>query len=118
MEGKALAAKTRRRDERRAKANTPGPSSDSSSGGDDDGDGGAGQAVRGKAGDTFYGVRFGNNGNQVLTHWAGPGGCDEAVSGAKAKHTGGRCAYKRFNGVNYRTSRISKNPIQISATCA
>ena len=61
-EGKALAAKTRRRDARRAKANTLGPSSSSSSGGDDDGDGGAGQAVRGKAGDTFYGVRFGHNG--------------------------------------------------------
>ena len=100
IEGKALAAKTRRRDARRAKANTLGPSGSSSSGGDDDGDGGTGKAVRGGAEDTFYGVRFGHNGHQVLTHWAGPGGCEEAVSGAKAKHTGGKCTYERFNGVN------------------
>ena len=100
IEGKALDAKTRRRDARRAKANTLGPSGSSSSGGDDDGDGGAGKAVRGGVEDTFYGVRFGHNGHQVLTHWAGPGGCEEAVSGAKAKHTGGKCTFQRFNGVN------------------
>ena len=62
-EGKALAAKAKRRDERRAKANTLGPSSDNSSDDDDD-RGAAGRVARGKPGDTFYGVRFGNHGNQ------------------------------------------------------
>ena len=38
----------------------------------------------------------------MLAYWAGLGGCEEAVSGAKKKNNGGEVAYQRFNGVDAR----------------